>query len=91
MAESEKQWLINGIDTIQKWNPDRTIYVLADMFIRFTMFDLDKNTALWNEFRETLADNVYLRDKDVRQFLTDKKFAKQGFWWWDPKNWAPAV
>ncbi len=88
MPRTEKQYLIDGIDTIQKWNHDRSIHVLFDMFYRFTLFDMDKNTVLWKEFREALAANDYLKDKEARRFLTSKKFAKQGYWWWDPENWT---
>lgn len=91
MAKTEKQYLIDGIDTIQQWNHDRSIHALFDMFYRFTEFDLHKNIALWEELRQALAANVNLRDEDARRFLTAKNYAKQGFWWWDPKSWKTAA
>lgn len=89
MKSSALRILQNTILEAKTWKPGRSRYGLENDFYQLMIHgpDLDKHTELWNEFRTALARNEHLQDTDIREFLTQPNYAREGYWWFDPAEW----
>lgn len=81
--------LNNAIFEAQTWKPGRSRNTLENDFYQLMLNGptLEDHEELWNDFRKALAQNEHLRDKELREFLTRKDFAREGYWWFDPTEW----
>ena len=81
--------LNNAIFEAQTWKPGRSRNSLENDFyqLMFNGPSLDDHPELWAEFRKALARNEHLQDAELRDFLTRKNYAREGYWWFDPTEW----
>lgn len=81
--------LNNAIFEAQTWKPGRSRNTLENDFYQLMLSgpSLDEHHELWDDFRTSLAENPHLEDKDLREFLARPNYAKEGYWWFDPKEW----
>lgn len=81
--------LNNAIFEAQTWKPSRSRNTLENDFYQLMLRgpSLDEHQDLWQDFRTALADNMHLLDADLREFLARPNYAREGYWWFDPKEW----
>lgn len=81
--------LKNTIFEAKTWKPGRSKYGLENDLFQLMKNgpSLDEHQNLWQELRNALSQNEYLKDEDIREFLTHKDYASQGYWWFDPAEW----
>ncbi|WP_142455670.1 hypothetical protein [Gracilimonas mengyeensis] len=89
MTSSALRILNNAIFEAQTWKPGRSRNALENDFYQLMLSgpSLDEHQELWHEFRQALAENPHLKDKDLREFLTRPNYAREGYWWFDPEEW----
>ncbi len=90
MKSSAVRLLTNAIFEAQTWKPGRSRNSLENDFYQLMLNgpSVDEHTELWDDFRKALAQNEHLQDKDLREFLSRPNFAREGYWWFDPKEWG---
>jgi hypothetical protein len=89
MSSSALRVLNNSIFEAETWKPSRSRNTLENDFYQLMLNgpSPDKHAELWQEFRNALARNEHLQDEGLREFLTRKDFAREGYWWFDPAEW----
>lgn len=93
MNSSAKRILDNAIFEAQTWKPSRSRNTLENDFYQLMLSgpSLDNYPELWDELRQALATNPHLEDETLREFLTRTDYAREGYWWFDPKEWKLGV
>lgn len=91
MDSAELRILNNAIFEAQTWKPSRSRNTLENDFYQLMLGgpSLDEYPELWQELRIALAENTHLLDKEIREFLKRPNYAREGYWWFDPKEWRP--
>lgn len=89
MSSASLRILKNTIFEAKTWKPGRSKYGLEnDLFQLMTKGPSpDEHPELWEELRKALSQNEHLKEKEIREFLTKREYARQGYWWFDPAEW----
>lgn len=89
MNSSPLRILNNAIFEAKTWKPARSRNTLENDFyqLMFSGPPLDEYDDLWQDFRQALAENPHLEDQKLREFLARPNYAREGYWWFDPKEW----
>lgn len=93
MNSPEIRILTNAILEAQTWKPDRSRFALENDFYQLMLSGppTDEYTDLWQDFSTALAENEFLMNDDLRDFLTRKDYAREGYWWFDPMQWGKRI
>ncbi|MTI87002.1 MAG: hypothetical protein FH748_03430 [Balneolaceae bacterium] len=89
MRNSAKRILTNAILEAQTWKPDRSRLALENDFYELMLRgpSLDEYPELWRDLRIALAENEFLENPDLQEFLSRTDYAREGYWWFDPAEW----
>ncbi len=90
MNSSALRVLNNAIFEAKTWKPGRSRNTLENDFYQLMLSGppLGEHTELWEDFRQALAENPHLENKELREFLSRPNYAREGYWWFDPAEWV---
>ncbi len=87
MTKTELEKLNHYLFVIKNWTEKQSMLALVDAFLQLNSLDVTKNQEMWDKIKEALSQNPEFRDKELLSYITYKEYARQGYWWWDSKNW----
>lgn len=87
MAETDRQKLERHLCIIETWTRERIPDEIIHSFTVFDQCSREENKDLWKKIRHALAENKWLNDKVVREYICIKGNDAGGNWWWNCKNW----
>lgn len=87
MARTDKQQLSHAAGIIAEWKPDGTVVELEHTFLILNDISQSGYQDQWDQVRQALNENDDLAGDAIRRNITRKDFSRQGYWWWNPKEW----
>jgi hypothetical protein len=88
---TDRREIARAIEIVEDWRRRRPVSELESTFIRLMDLDQSTNADRWQNLRRALTKNEALGDPEVLKFLEREDLAAEGYWWYDPNQWAPVT